>query len=136
MIEEDEFLDRAGIEFAVGPEFQGDPRKPIGFPSGIDPEGVGFALCHSGGRVDERGDEKKKVENSNASTGETGWIRYAANSPTLTPTTHDPLKESARKYECGKDEKTKIQKQFDPVVEHIMPHAMTMRMSGRVRSAR
>ena len=51
MIEKDEFLQRARIEFAISAQLQSDRGHAIGLARRVDAEGVGLALSDASNRV-------------------------------------------------------------------------------------
>ena len=58
MIEEDEFLHRRRIQFAISAEFERHFRESIRLARGIDAEGIGLHFRDAGDGVVDWGDEE------------------------------------------------------------------------------
>ena len=122
MIEEDEFLDRSRIEFAINAEFERDFRHAIGFASGVDSESVRLAFRHPRHRVAERGQDKKERAQDERKQRQASGIGDAAHSPAISPASDRAFEKGTRERESDQEKNAKVERQLNPVVENIMAH--------------
>src|SRR4051794_18593695 len=122
MIEENEFLERTRVKFAVFAKFQGDLCHAVWLTRGVDAEGVGLPFRYSNGGVDHWGKKKEHGREDQRKERQPGGISDSANAPTLPPFVDRALEEEAEGGESDQKEDAEIQHEFEAVIENVMPH--------------
>ena len=104
MVEEDEFFERRGIEFAVGAEFERDLRHSRRFARGVNPERVGFHFRDAGDGVVDRGQEERHRGHDEHEERQARWIGDTSHAPGGAPALEGRFKGPLRERENNERE--------------------------------
>src|SRR5438874_3756180 len=108
MIEEDEFLERRRIEFAVSAQLKCDFGHAIRLSSGVDSKSVGFPLGHTHDGVQKWGQDKNECAQDQDKQWQSGRIVNATDAPFISQASYSDFKKSATERDIGEIKYTKI----------------------------
>src|SRR5439155_13745476 len=122
VIEEDEFLERCRIEFAISAQLKCDFGHATRLSSGVDSKSVGFPLGDTHDGVQKWRQDKNECAQDQDKQWQPGRIVNAADAQFFSPPFYRCFKQSASEREANENKNSKISYELRAMVEHVMPH--------------
>src|SRR5438105_14751860 len=122
MIEENEFLERTWIEFAVAAELQRDLCHAVRFARSVDAKGVGFALGHADRGVLDWCQEKKDGSYDQEQKRQTGGIGNPAHAPVRAPAPDRAIEGDSQDRESKEEKDPEINDELYAVIQNVVTH--------------
>ena len=136
VIEEQHFLDRAGLDLAVFAELHRDRGEAVGLLRHVEPEGIGLAFIDPDQRVGERRGQERKDRDQDAQHRQRGGITKVADAAPPGAVTRNQRRSDARDQEHRQRRQRTEEGQTPPhVVQDIVPHLMPHHSCDFLRGA-
>ena len=122
MVEEQEFLDRAGMHLAVFGQLHGRLGKTVGLACGIQAERVGLGFHAVGDGVGHRRHEEHEDGEQCREQWQPGHVADTAQSPAFAPAAFGPPEAPAHEREGEHDDEAEEHDALVDVVQHVVAH--------------